>query len=456
MGALFAVLRIADGTGSPRLWLLFGLLGGVGVENKHSTVFFLAALLIGLLVSPQRRILLTRDCLAGVTLLALLALPNFLWQWDHQFATYRMLSAVAHSDKNLKLPPLRFIWEQINILLYTTAPLWIGGIVWLAFAQRSRPWRFAAYTYLVFLTTMMVLHAKDYYLAPIYPFLFAAGAAALGDYIRRDRTLVIIGGQYLFGLIFFTGPITLSVLPPKTYLVYTAPFAPTSSRSEKYTSPLPQILSDRFGWPQMVQGFATRYQALPSDIRASTGIICTNYGEASAVNILGQQYGLPTAISGHQNYYLWGWNGYTGDSMLTLGKDAGDYTDQYEQVVDLGVLENPWAMDFEHNLHYFWLRHRKVPLRGRLAHPQILGMSRKSALGLVSLFAQKRLQSVHLSFPLRPSRLDPPACNFQACRLNAATPHPACLLCFHQSCFLKNLQVLHNSSQGHLERLSKG
>jgi hypothetical protein len=360
MGALFVVLRIAEGSGSPRAWLLFGLLAGLGIENKHSTVFFLIALLIGLLLSPQRRILFTRSCLAGVTLLLLLALPNFAWQWAHQFPTYQMLNAVAHSDKNLRLPPLAFFWEQIKILLYTTAPLWIGGIFWLAFARAARPWRFAAFTYLAFLATMMALHAKDYYLAPIYPILFAAGAAALGQYIRRDRILIVIGAQYLLGLIFFTGPITLSVLPPKTYLAYTAPFAPTSARSEKYTSPLPQILSDRFGWTDMVQGFAARYNALPPDVRSHTGILCSNYGEASAVDIMGPQYGLPPAISGHQNYFFWGWNGYTGESMLTLGYDARDYTDRYAEVIDLGPFDNPWTMDFEH-LHYFWLRHRKVP-----------------------------------------------------------------------------------------------
>jgi hypothetical protein len=271
-----------------------------------------------------------------------------------------MLTAVAHSDKNLRLPPLTFFWEQIKVLLYTTAPIWIGGVLWLAGSRNTVRWRFAAYTYVAFLAMMMVLHAKDYYVAPIYPFLFAAGSAALGQFVRRDWILVVIGTQYILGLLFFTGPIALSVLPPKTYLVYTAPFAPTSARSEKYTSPLPQILSDRFGWPEMVQGFAARYQALPPDVRASTGIICNNYGEAGAVDILGPAYGLPYAISGHVNYFYWGWNGYSGESMLTLGKDAHDYTGQYEEVIDLGPFDNPWTMDFEH-LHYFWLRHRKVP-----------------------------------------------------------------------------------------------
>jgi hypothetical protein len=76
------------------------------------------------------------------------------------------------------------------------------------------------------------------------------------------------------------------------------------------------------------------------------------------VNILGAAYGLPKAISEHQNYFYWGWNNYTGDSVLTLGNDAKDYTDSFAEVVDLGPFDAPWIMDHEHR-HYFWLRHRK-------------------------------------------------------------------------------------------------
>ena len=361
MGALFLLLRIADGRGGMREWIAFGLLAGLGIENKHSTVFFLVALAAGLLLSPQRRLLLTKGCAAGVALLVLIALPNFLWQWAHHFPTYEFLNTVAHSDKNIKLPPFPFLFEQARILLISAAPLWIGGVVWLGLARAARPWRFVALTYLVFLAMMMAMHAKDYYVAPIYPVLFAAGAAGLGQLTRRNWPLMGYTLNFVLVLCFITGPICLTLLPPERYSAYTHLFfSPSKAQSEKFTSPLPEILSDRFGWPQMVEGFATRYNALPPAERAQTAIFCGNYGEASAVNILGPAYGLPTAISGHQNYFYWGWHGYTGASVLTLGNDAGDYTDQYAQVVDLGAFNAPWIMDHEH-LHYFWLRHRKVP-----------------------------------------------------------------------------------------------
>jgi hypothetical protein len=358
MGALLVLLCIADGSAHPRAWLLFGLLTGIGIENKHSTVFFLVALLIGLIVSPQRRLLLSKWMPAGVGLLVLLALPNFIWQVVHHFPTYELLNGVAHSDKNTKFPPLAFLREQGNMLLILSAPLWIGGIICLAFSRHSRAWRFVPIAYLVFLGMMMAMHAKDYYVAPFYPVLFAAGAVAFAQLTHRNWPLMVYTGILAVLLVVATGPIMLTILPPDTYSAYTARFGANKVRSEKFTSPLPQYLSDRFGWPQMVQGFAARYNALPPDIRARTGIFCGNYGEASAVNVLGPRYGLPTAISGHQNYFYWGWNGYTGESMLTLGNDPADYKDSWDEVIDLGPFDAPWIMDHEHR-RYFWLRHRK-------------------------------------------------------------------------------------------------
>jgi len=362
MGALFVVLRIADGWASPRAWLLFGLLAGLGIENKHSTVFFLIALLAGLLLSPQRRILWSPGCAAGVGLLFLLSLPNFVWQWIHGFPTYELLNHIAHSDKNVVLPPIQFLVAQADILFYAAAPLWIAGLVWLGFARAARDYRFVALVYLVFLAMMMILHAKHYYLAPIYPVLFAAGAVAFTQISRRIWPPVAYSALLGLMLCLVSAPRVLTILPPDRYAWYSAHtrLLLAVSEAEKATSPLPSFLSYRFGWTELVRGFALRYRALPPDIRARTAIFCGNYADASAVNLLGPQYGLPAAISGHQTYFYWGWNGYTGESVLTLGNNPDGYRKFYGEVVDLGLFDPPWARDSERQ-HYLWLRHRVRP-----------------------------------------------------------------------------------------------
>jgi Dolichyl-phosphate-mannose-protein mannosyltransferase len=358
MGCIFVVLRIAGGDWQEKWWLLFGLLAGLGIENKVSTVFFLVALVLGIVISPQRKMLWSRWVAAAVGVIFLVALPNFWWQWQHHWPTYELLNNIAHSDKNTKLPPLAFLWQQVNTMLIFSAPLWIGGVVWLAVARRAKAWRFVAATYLVFLAMMMAMHAKDYYLAPIYPVLLAAGAVWFAALTPKKWPVRVYTNVLAVVLVVVIIPIGLTVLPPEKYNAWAAHFGANKTRTEKYASPLPQYLSDRFGWEEMARGFATRYNALPPDERAKTGIFCGNYGEASAVNVFGPKLGLPVAISGHQNYFYWGWHGYTGEEMLTLGDDRKRYLESYEQVIDLGTFDAPWIMDHEH-LHYFLLKHRR-------------------------------------------------------------------------------------------------
>jgi len=367
MGSLLVVLRIADGSAHPRAWLLFGLIAGLGIENKHSTVFFLVSLGLGLLLSPERRILWSRWCAAGVGLLILLALPNLVWQWVHHFPTYELLSNIDHSDRNIKMPPLAFLIQQGRMQLFVSAPLWLGGLICLGLSRPARAVRFVAFTYLVFLAMMMLMHGKDYYLAPIYPVLFAAGAAALSHLARPQwprwvhfavPTVEVAWALLLVALFCLAVPLLLPVMPPDRYQAYQQRMGIKIPKQEKFTSPLPQFLSDRFGWPEMVKGFADHYYALPPDVRARTTIFCGNYGEASAVNMLGPRYGLPTAISGHQNYFFWGWNGNSGEYVLTLRSPTRKTDKYYETLTDLGPFDAPWMMDFE-RLHFFLLSNPK-------------------------------------------------------------------------------------------------
>jgi hypothetical protein len=358
MGALLVVLRIAEGSASPRAWLLFGLLAGLGIENKHSTVFFLIALLLGLLLSPQRRILWSKGCAAGVACCFCWPCPTSSGNGSNHFPTYELLNGVAHSDKNTKLPPLAFPARTGQHAADRRGSA-VDRRPGLAGLRTQGPPLALCRSLLSDLPGHDDGHARQGLLRRAH----LSGALrrrsrGLGQLTRRGWPPIVYTVILGYLLCRATAPIMLTILPPDKYTAYADHFGANKVKSEKFTSPLPQYLSDRFGWPQMVEGFAARYNALPPDVRARTAIFCGNYGEASAVNILGPKYGLPTAISGHQNYFYWGWNGYTGESVLTLGNDPKDYADNYAEVIDLGPFDAPWIMDHEHH-HYFWLRHRK-------------------------------------------------------------------------------------------------
>ena len=357
-----ALIRIAQEHGIPgqervvrNWWMVLGVSAGLGLENKWNEVFFLVALLIALLLTPQRRILASRWFAAAVTIIVALALPNLLWEMHYHWPTLEWLIDVSKSNKDVKLPPLQFLRAQMMTLTPWTIPLWLSGVVWLLASRKAREFRFLGVLYLIFLPMMMVLHAKDYYLVPVYPIYFAAGAmcwlpagkhGALRYWRVSAYALLLVVGFFL------TIPFSIPVLSPQKFLAWskTMHYHPADSENHGATI-LPQFYADRFGWHEMVEKVAGIYNSLPPGQRAVTGIYTGNYGEASAINLFGPKYGLPVAISGHQTYWLWGPHGYTGQEMIVInGASLQEMNEYYASCTVAGKMDNPLSMPWEKNL----------------------------------------------------------------------------------------------------------
>jgi hypothetical protein len=347
-------------------WVVLGVSAGLGLENKHTEVFYLVCLLGAMLVTPARRLLRTRGCALGVSLIVLLALPNFLWQVAHHFPTWEWLETVQHSEKDIHLPPVKLFLGQVLMLGPWNALLWISGLIWLLVAGRAREWRFAGVAYLLFLAWMMRMHAKDYYLAPAYPVLFAAGAVAWVRWPESSRVRTAMVWSYV-GLVLVgtvvIAPYALPVLAPRRFLAYENAIGFHPDDVEKHDATLlPQFYADRFGWTELLDKVSAVYDALPVEERARTGIFAVNYGEASALNLFGPQMGLPVAISGHQNYWLWGPHGYSGEEMILVVQDSPAHLNQYYHSCTLMARRTePLAMPWERGPIYL-CKGRKVPI----------------------------------------------------------------------------------------------
>jgi hypothetical protein len=167
-----------------RYWLLFGLLAGLGSENKHSMLFFGFGLFVGLLLSPGRRAL-ADPCfwLGGAIALALFA-PNLVWEYRHHWATLEALRNVQVTGKNVVLSPATFLGQQAFVLLPLTLPVWIAGLWFYGFDIGGRRYRVLAIAYVVTLGLMVALKGKAYYLLPIYPMLFAGGGIWMEKFLH--------------------------------------------------------------------------------------------------------------------------------------------------------------------------------------------------------------------------------------------------------------------------------
>ncbi|HVT99227.1 MAG TPA: glycosyltransferase family 39 protein [Acidobacteriaceae bacterium] len=354
-----ALVRISQEHGIPgreavvrNWWIVLGLSAGLGLENKWNEVFFLVAMLVALLLTPQRRILASRWFGVAMALMVALALPNLLWEAHNHWPTLEWLVGVSKSNKDVKLPPLQFIAGQIMMLNPFTSPLWISGVLWLLFGRAARPFRFLGVLYPVFLLIMMALHAKDYYLAPIYVIYYSAGAVCWLSGLRVPMWRNVLGGAYalLLGFAFAQGvPFSIPILPPPKFIAYEKKIGFTPKDTENHDATiLPQFYADRFGWHEMVEKVARIYNSLPPQERAVTGIYTGNYGEASAINLFGPKYGLPVAISGHQSYWLWGPQGYTGQEMIIInGAKLEDMKQSYQSCLIADRMENPLSMPWE-------------------------------------------------------------------------------------------------------------
>ena len=365
MGCVYLYVRIING-GSHALWLWFGALLGLGLENKPSTAFFAVGVFVALLLTPERRYFAGKWIWLGGLIAFAIALPNILWQAQHRWPTYELLSNIAHSNKNVALSPAQFIAQQVVFMNPGTFPLWLAGLLWLFGSRDGRRYRALGIIYLVTLAEFIVLHGKSYYLAPAYPMLFAPGGVAVERIFAARLTWlkpVLLSAILITGVLF--APLVLPVLPPDKLVAYMQAIHLQPPRTEtSHTAALPQLFADQFGWEQMVGSVAHVYHHLRPEDEKRAAIFCQNYGEAGAIDFFGPKLGLPPAISGHQNYFLWGPRNWTGEVALVLDTDDNDERELFTSVEDLGqVVSSPWAMPFERRMHIFLCRDLKTSVQ---------------------------------------------------------------------------------------------
>jgi hypothetical protein len=201
-------------------------------------------------------------------------------------------------------------------------------------------------------------------LFPAFPLAFAAGAVAWERWLAAPRwrwlkpayaALMIIMGALL-------APTMLPLLSPEAYIRYAAATHLQQPRIENNElGPLPQLFADQFGWPEIAQTVAGVYNSLPPDVRPKTAILGYDYGTAGAIDFFGPRYGLPPAISGHQNYYFWGPRGYTGESMIIINGHPDDLHRRFNKVEKVARIDHPYSMPYRHGDVYY-CQDIKIPL----------------------------------------------------------------------------------------------
>ncbi len=363
MGCAWVLMRMAR-TGDTRLWIWFGLLGGVGLMNKYSMGLFAFGLLAGLLLTGQRRLLYTKWLIAGGVLALLIFLPNLLWNIHYHFPFLELQRNIQRSGRNVAMPPLKYFFQESLYMLPLSLPVWLGGLWFFFFRAEGKPFRFLGWAWLIAAFVIVTLNPRVYYLFPAYPMLFAGGAVLWERWLARPGLAWFkwVYGAAMVAMGALLAPTMIPLLPPETFIRYEAATHLQQPRLETHKlGPLPQLFADQFGWPEMVATVAGVYNSLPPQVRARTAIFCQNYGQAGAIDLFGPRYGLPQAISGHQSYFLWGPRGYTGESMIVLGDSQKNLERRFASVRKMAHLSHPYAMPYE-QVDIYYCQGLKEPL----------------------------------------------------------------------------------------------
>jgi Dolichyl-phosphate-mannose-protein mannosyltransferase len=347
---------------NPRRWLAFGLVAGLGLLTKETILFWGFALVVGLLLTPQRRLLFTRWTLFGGLIAFALFLPFLLWNAFNGWASFQYWVGYSH-NQSTGASPLAFLVNQILGMNPFSVLLWGAGL-WYFFSARGARYRAFGWAYLILFVIFLVLQGKSYFLAPAYPPLFAGGAMLFGQW-RAKRS----GGPLRWRRWVAAYPVLLvvsavllapAVMPVLPLPVYGRIYGKNSQEAGNVYG-LPEALVDRFGWEEQVALIAQVYHSLPIDQQRVACIFTANYGEAAALVQFGGSYHLPPPISGHNAFYIWGPRGCSGQVLITINIPPQDAARGFSSVTLAASTSCTECIDYENHAPILILRQPKIP-----------------------------------------------------------------------------------------------
>jgi len=362
--AAYLLALIADRS-RPGLWVLLGVVMGLGLLNKIDFLWFGAGLGAGLLLTDLRKHLSTPWPYAAAGIALFLFTPFIVWNITHDFAHLEFIRN-ASTGKYSGLSRLDFLAGQALFLNPVNMLLWVPGLLFLLFNREARRYRVLGIIYATaFLILLANPHSKAEYLAPAYVMLFAAGGVAIERWASRGRRGWAVASfaalSALTSLLMM--PMAVPALPVDTFIKYSAAIGMKPSSSENLSlSELPQFYADMFGWEEMARDVSAVYLTLPEAERASTVVLARNYGEAGTLEYYASKYPLPRVICPHNSYWFWGYPKEDIRNVIVLRGNEEDHKKSCAEVTLAAIHTCRYCMPYENNMRIFVCRGLRVPL----------------------------------------------------------------------------------------------
>ncbi len=317
-------------TSSVKYLYFFGAAVGIGILTKYSMLFFTLALLSGMLISKQRKLLLNRHFLGAALVALLVWLPNIIWQFHHHLPVFTHMSTLQKEQLDY-LHPSDYVKQELlvnGIALF----LWLTGLIFLLFSTRLHKFQFLGFAFLVIFLFLLAMHGKPYYLFGAFPMLFAAGGFGFERWLKSSGVVlrsVVVMLFTLPNLILL--PLALPLFPLNTTVaIFKAlHFAPTWEDQKPH--PLSQDYADMLGWDEMAADVAKVWNSLTPEQQKQTEVFADNYGEAGALHHYRTQYGFPDVISLNSSFTLWAPDDFNCKYLIYVDDQGGGNAYSFEK-----------------------------------------------------------------------------------------------------------------------------
>ncbi|MEO8879225.1 MAG: glycosyltransferase family 39 protein [Gemmatimonadaceae bacterium] len=356
--ALYALVRLGVSAPrddalatAPRWWIVLGIACGIGLLTKFSLFFFGAALVVAMVVSPQRKVLLTPwPWLAAISAFVI-GSPSIVGQLALGYPVIAQMQ-VLQGSQLAHVSAWTFVGGQF--FLGPAVLLAFAGALYLVMADRMLPFRVVGWTCIGAFLLLLGLHGKSYYIGPIYPTMFAAGAMAFERWSAHfsSRTAMVVRVTAVVVLVSFGAmgaPLELPLFSKEATAAFAERSGMGSATKTNQGTPLrlPQDYADMLGWPELVNAVAHAYDSLPPEKRALVILAGANYGEAGALEFYGPKLGLPRVVSAAGSYWFFGPGEKPGTIMISLGVTREDMYRFYDTVTPARKVVNEWGVPEE-------------------------------------------------------------------------------------------------------------
>jgi Dolichyl-phosphate-mannose-protein mannosyltransferase len=350
------------------VWILLGVVLGLGLMNKISFLWLCSGFFVGLLVTDKRKLLLTKKPWITAGIAFIIFSPYVIWNATHDWAHIEFIRN-AQMYKYSGITRVDFV-KWIFILMNPASTIvWLFGLYYLFFQKDGKKFRILG---VIFVMTFLILFisgkSKSEYLTPAFTALFAGGGVILEkrDFKKNLKWLkyIVIIPLAVTGII--TAPLALPILSVEAYINYSAAigFGPTTSE-HKELAELPQFYADMFGWEEMAKNVSIVYERIPDDEKSKTLVYANNYGDAGAIEFYNEKYALPKVLSAHNNFWIWGLDYLNVDikNVIIIGGNREDHLVSFEEVEKVLTHNTKYAMPYENNLPIFICTNLKRDIR---------------------------------------------------------------------------------------------